>query len=97
MQFISLKTCLVYHFLHFVSIHYVNLFIYSIKYNGTFKIFPSNFKLFKENLIDMSLLNLSLYLVKLVLLTDFQDFTSIGIILFLFCITKSISHLSNVK
>ena len=62
-----------------------------------FIIFPSLAKFFIENRIDNSLLNFSLYFVKLVLLVDLFDFTSIGIILFLFWITKSISFLSKVK
>lgn len=77
-------TNMIFYFLFFYNIQSIKFSIYSIKNNGIFKILSSFFKLFIDNLMDMLLLNFSLYFVKLALLVDLLDFTSIGIILFLF-------------
>ena len=66
------------------------------KYKGIFITLPSLFKLFNENTKDISLLLISLNLVKLLWLIFNEDLTSIGIIIFLFWITKSISFLLKV-
>ncbi len=71
----------------------INLFVLSAKKRGMFNNPSLYCKFFNEYLIRILGLYLCSYIVRLLLFTASSLFTSMGIISFLYCITKSTSAL----